>query len=425
MDSFKIQGPARLEGSVKVSKAKNSSLPIIAASLLCKNPIAISNLPKLRDVKTIKELLMSFGVKIDGDYIDTSGINNTYAAYDLVRKMRASILVLGPLLSRYGEARVSLPGGCAIGTRPVDLHILGLKKMGAEIIVESGYINAKATRLQGAEINLAFPSVGATENLLMAAVFAEGETIIQNAAREPEIEDLGNFLLAAFKNLKITGLGSEKITIQGIDQSSDNEQISYTPIADRIEASTLIIAGVMTNSNIVIEDLESGHIRSVLNALKMSHANLKVYDNTVEVLPRNKELSGFNLRTMPYPYFPTDVQAQFMALATMINDTSILSEEIFENRFMHVAELNRMGADIRLNDQTAVIVGGKKLKAAPVMCTDLRASAALVLASMVAEGETSIHRVYHLDRGYDCFEDKLSGLGCSIKRVRQSAEARL
>jgi len=425
MDSFKIQGPARLEGSVSVSKAKNSSLPILAATLLCAKPVAIKDLPRLRDVTTMKELLMSFGVKVDGDYIDTSSINNTYAAYDLVRKMRASVLVLGPLLSRFGEAKVCLPGGCAIGTRPVDLHILGLEKMGAEVVVESGYINAKASRLKGAQINLNFPSVGATENLLMAAVFAEGETIIQNAAREPEIEDLGNFLLAAFKELKITGLGTETITIQGIDQNSANEEISYKPIADRIEASTLIIAGVMTNSNIVIKDLETSHIGSVLNALKMSHANLKVYDNEVEVLPRNKELSGFNLRTMPFPYFPTDVQAQFMALATIINDTSIISEEIFENRFMHVSELNRMGADIRLNDQTAVIVGGKTLKAAPVMCTDLRASAALVLASMVADGETSIRRVYHLDRGYDGFEDKLSSLGCSISRVKANSEARL
>ncbi len=416
MDQFIVQGPSRLEGEVKISKAKNSCLPIMAAGLLCNRPFKLNDLPDLRDIRTMKKLLFGFGVKINDNAFDCSEIHSTYAPYELVKTMRASVLVLGPLLSRFGEAKVSLPGGCAIGSRPIDLHLDGLKKMGAEINVESGYVHAKCSRLKGAKIDLMFPSVGATENLLMAAVFADGETIIENAAREPEIYDLGEFLISLYPQLKIEGLGTSTIKVQGISKHESNESVKYTPIPDRIEASTFIIAGVMTNSNIVIKGCDKDHIRSVTNALEMSQANLKLYDNTIEVLPRNKELTGFNLRTTPYPYFPTDVQAQFMALATMINDTSIISEEIFENRFMHVPELNRMGADIRLNNQTAVIVGGKRLKGAPVMCTDLRASAALVLAGMIADGETRIQRVYHLDRGYDGFENKLNVLGCDITR---------
>ncbi len=423
MDSFKVKGPSRLEGEVSISRAKNSCLPLMAGTLLCQNPVGLKSLPNLRDIRTMKKLMSGFGVKLQDDQFHCDDIHNTYAPYELVKTMRASVLVLGPLLSRFGEAKVSLPGGCAIGTRPVDLHLDGLKKLGAEINVEGGYIYAKAKRLKGAKIDLMFPSVGATENLLMAAVFAEGETIISNAAREPEVVDLGNFLNQAFEDLKIAGLGTSTLKIQGISQNSKNKEIIYTPIPDRIEAATFIIAGVMTNSFLSIKDCDKAHLGSVTNALQMSHANLKIHDSVIEVMPRNKELTGFNLRTTPYPYFPTDVQAQFMALATMINDTSIISEEIFENRFMHVPELNRMGADIRLNNQTAVIVGGKRLKGAPVMCTDLRASAALVLAAMIADGETNIQRVYHLDRGYDGFEKKLTSLGCEIQRVNLSARA--
>lgn len=420
MDSLIVTGPSELSGNVRVSSAKNAALPILAATILFPQKINFRELPKISDINFFIKILESLNsTSTDGELvcINTSGIDKVEADYELVRKMRASVLVLGPLLSRFKEAKVSLPGGCAIGSRPVDIHLSGLEKMGAEIEIDGGYINAKTEGLKGAHIDLAFPSVGATENLMMAAVWAEGETVIDNAAREPEIVDLANFLMQF--GTQIHGEGTSTITIQGRDITKykiveDNE---YKIIGDRIEAATYIIAGLMTNSQITVTNFKPDHIGAVLDVLKTMGAKLEIGENSITTL-KSERLNGTNFETAPFPGFPTDVQAQLMALMGVSKGNSIISEHIFENRYMHVPELVRMGMNIKLDGHSAVITGVEETSPAPVMCTDLRASAALILSAMLAEGETTISRVYHLDRGYENIEEKLQGLGAKIRRIK-------
>ncbi len=418
MDKLKITGPNKLKGDVSISASKNATLPILAATLLFPEEIEFTNLPGLSDINFFLQILESLGAKVtDAKNIDCETIDTTHADYDLVRKMRASILVLGPLLSRCGEAEVSLPGGCAIGSRPVDIHLTGMEALGAEIILEKGYVKAKAARLKGAKIELAFPSVGATENLMMAAVWAEGDTVIDNAAREPEIEDLANFLIKF--GCDIQGAGTSRITIKGRDfkKYKPAKKIQYQVIGDRIEAATYIIAGLMTDSHITVKDFTPSHIKAVLDVLEKMGAKLEIGDDYVEVFPSGR-LNGTKIDTAPYPGLPTDVQAQLMALMGVSNGLSFVRENIFENRFMHVPELVRMGMDIELEASAAIIEGVDDLSPAPVMCTDLRASAALILAALVTEGESEISRIYHLDRGYENLCGKLKELGAKIERVK-------
>ncbi|MEE2670791.1 MAG: UDP-N-acetylglucosamine 1-carboxyvinyltransferase [Bdellovibrionota bacterium] len=418
MDKLKITGPNKLKGDVSISASKNATLPILAATLLFPEEIEFTNLPGLSDINFFLQILESLGAKVtDAKNIDCETIDTTHADYDLVRKMRASILVLGPLLSRCGEAEVSLPGGCAIGSRPVDIHLTGMEALGAEIILEKGYVKAKAARLKGAKIELAFPSVGATENLMMAAVWAEGDTVIDNAAREPEIEDLANFLIKF--GCDIQGAGTSRITIKGRDfkKYKPAKKVQYQVIGDRIEAATYIIAGLMTDSHITVKDFTPSHIKAVLDVLEKMGAKLEIGDDYVEVFPSGR-LNGTKIDTAPYPGFPTDVQAQLMALMGVSNGLSFVRENIFENRFMHVPELVRMGMDIELEASAAIIEGVDDLSPAPVMCTDLRASAALILAALVTEGESEISRIYHLDRGYENLCGKLKDLGAKIERVK-------
>ena len=418
MDKLKITGPNKLKGDVSISASKNATLPILAATLLFPEEIEFTNLPGLSDINFFLQILESLGAKVtDAKNIDCETIDTTHADYDLVRKMRASILVLGPLLSRCGEAEVSLPGGCAIGSRPVDIHLTGMEALGAEIILEKGYVKAKAARLKGAKIELAFPSVGATENLMMAAVWAEGDTVIDNAAREPEIEDLANFLIKF--GCDIQGAGTSRITIKGRDfkKYKPAKKVQYQVIGDRIEAATYIIAGLMTDSHITVKDFTPSHIKAVLDVLEKMGAKLEIGDDYVEVFPSGR-LNGTKIDTAPYPGFPTDVQAQLMALMGVSNGLSFVRETIFENRFMHVPELVRMGMDIELEASAAIIEGVDDLSPAPVMCTDLRASAALILAALVTEGESEISRIYHLDRGYENLCGKLKALGAKIERVK-------
>lgn len=421
MDKLLIKGPNKLNGSVTISSSKNATLPILAGSILFPQEIVFNQLPKLSDIRFFIQILESLGAKVTGELdrktILAGEINKTIADYELVRKMRASILVLGPLLSRFGEATVSLPGGCAIGSRPVDIHLSGLEKMGAEINIEKGYVHASCSRLKGAKIDLAFPSVGATENLMMAAVWADGETIIENAAKEPEIVDLANFL-SQF-GTEISGAGSSSIRIKGREISkyqvtTNNE---YKIIGDRIEAATYVIAGLMTNSEIKVMDFNPEHIEAVTDVLKDMGAKLEIGKNSIHVFPSGK-LKGAKIDTAPFPGFPTDVQAQLMALMGIAEGNSIVSEHIFENRFMHVPELVRMGMDIKLDGHSAIISGVNELSSAPVMCTDLRASAALILSALYADGESEINRIYHLDRGYESLAEKFKGLGANIERVK-------
>jgi len=415
MDKLKIIGPTKLSGTVEVSGAKNACLPIMAAVLLTDKKVTLNGLPKLRDVSTMNKLLSNLGVKINESESKTTYQMNelveSEANYELVRTMRASILVLGPLLARYGHAKVSLPGGCAIGTRPIDIHLSGLKKMGATIELNSGYVQASANGLNGAEIVLPFPSVGATENLMMAATLAKGKTIIENAACEPEIVDLARFL-----NLlggKIKGAGTQKIEIEGVQSLTGAE---YQVIGDRIEAGTFIIAALATNSNIKVTNIRPEFIESILDKLEEMGARFELEENAVTVLP-HQGLQGIQVDTAPYPGLPTDIQAQFMALCSVANSSSVITEHIFENRFMHVPELQRMGANIIFKGSTAMTEGKGQLSGAPVMCTDLRASAALIIAGLVAEGETLIQRIYHLDRGYEGIDKKLKILGANIERI--------
>ncbi len=416
MDRLLVKGPTKLEGTVEISCSKNAYLPILAGVLLTMEPVVLVDLPKLRDVKTMNKLLAELGVVItyEGNKTtyDSSNITSCEATYELVKTMRASILVLGPLLARFQKATVSLPGGCAIGARPVDIHLRNFERMGVEIELDSGNVVAKTAGLEGHELNLSFASVGATENLMLGAVLAKGTTIIKNAAREPEIIDLANFLTTL--GAKVSGEGTNEITIDGVEKLHGGE---YRAIGDRIEAATYVIAGLITKSEIEVTNFIPEHLGAVFSILEGMGAKIERGENGVRVFPST--LTGATIDTAPYPGFPTDVQAQMMTLLGVVSSSSVLTEHIFENRFMHVPELNRMGAKIALNGSVAMLEGKCSYKAAPVMCTDLRASAALVLAALVAEGETEIRRIYHLDRGYEHLEKKLSALGANIKRSRE------
>lgn len=419
MDKIEITGPSRLSGEVTVSSAKNACLPIVIGALLNEGKTHFKNLPNLRDMRTLKKLMEGFGVKIevnDNDwFVDASSIENQFADYDLVKTMRASVLVLGPLLARFGKAKVSLPGGCAIGTRPVDLHLEALKKMGAEIEISEGYIFASCKKLKGEDIFLSFPSVGATENIMMAASLASGVTIINNAAREPEIVDLANFLKGL--GVEVIGAGESIIKIKGME-TSIHKDISYECIPDRIEAATYIMAALATGSEIEVKNINIQDMRSILDVLENMGAKFQYFEKSLKTTTE-KIKRGFLVETAPFPGFPTDAQAQLMALGCLVDDKSLITESVFENRFMHVPELVRMGADIKVKGKTSYIEGGRKLRGARVMCTDLRASAALVIAALCAEGTTKIDRVYHLDRGYSEIDQKLKKLGVEIKRVEE------
>jgi UDP-N-acetylglucosamine 1-carboxyvinyltransferase len=419
MDKLIVKGPSTLKGSVKVSSAKNATLPILVATLLCPFPVKFNGIPDLMDVSTILKLVQSLGVKVtkngDETIVDATELANQHADYTLVKTMRASVLVLGPLLARYGVASVSLPGGCAIGARPVDIHLMGMEKLGAEIQIENGYIKAKCKKLIGTTITLPFPSVGATENLMMAATLAEGTTILENAAMEPEIDDLADFLIA--HGVKIEGAGTSRITIHGTTMDKLKPTKSYRVIGDRIEAATYIIAGIMTGGDVKVEGYNPKHLGFVLETLTKMGANLESGPDYTHVKPSTR-LKGGVIETQPYPGFPTDVQAQMMALMSIVDGNSVITETIFENRFMHVPEMIRMGATVTLKGNLAIVEGVNKLSGAPVMCTDLRASAALILCALVADGQTEIQRVYHLDRGYERIDEKLTQLGANIRRVK-------
>lgn len=414
MDKLIIKGPAKLSGSVHISRAKNAYLPILAGCLLSKEKIRLKNIPELRDIKTMLSLLEKLGTKItrEGEWTElhTPELASYSATYDLVKTMRASIFVLGPLLAREGKAEVSLPGGCAIGTRPIDLHLDNLKKMGAKIDLKGGYVRAEAALLKPCVLPLAFPSVGATENLMMASVFSKGTTIIENAAMEPEIDDLGNFLNSM--GAKVSGHGTSRIEIEGVEQLRGTE---YEAIGDRIEAGTYLMAALATGSEITLKGINDKYIDFVIEKLREMGAEIITEDNSIVV--KASVLTGAKVETAPYPGFPTDLQAQMMALMTTAKNSSIIVENIFENRFMHVPELIRMNALIDLEGKSAFIKPSPGLCAAPVMCTDLRASAALIIAALAADGETEIQRVYHLDRGYEKLDEKLSALGASVTRV--------
>ncbi len=418
MDKLVVECAGRLSGSVEISGAKNAALPILMGCLLAETPVKLSNVPHLMDVTTTIQLLASMGVEVLFDEnlnieIDASHVVEKEAPYELVKTMRASILVLGPLLGRFGEARVSLPGGCAIGTRPVDIHIKGMEQMGATILVEQGYILAKSNgRLKGADILMSSVTVTGTENLLMAAVLAEGTTILRNAAREPEVTDLAEFLNKMGAN--ITGLGTDTLVIEGVEALSG---VEYSVIPDRIEAGTYLAAAAVTQSQITVTKVNPKHLETVLNKFEEAGAELFCSENEVTLDMRGRCLKPVDIRTDPYPLFPTDMQAQFLVMNALAEGQSKIEETIFENRFMHVSELIRMGADVSIDGNVAYINGVKKLFGAPVMATDLRASASLILAGLVAEGETVINRVYHIDRGYELIEEKFHKLGAHIYRI--------
>jgi UDP-N-acetylglucosamine 1-carboxyvinyltransferase len=417
MDKLLIKGKADLKGSIKIKGSKNSALPIMVSALLSKNTLKLKNLPKLDDIKNMSKLLRSYGAIIktskDNLEIKCNNIINREADYDIVRKMRASILILGPLLARFGNARISLPGGCAIGTRPIDIHLDGLKKLGANFVVENGYVIGQVSKqLHGNNIVLPFPSVGATENILMAASTANGKTKIENAAMEPEISDLAITLNKMGAKIKIEKKGV--IKINGVKSLT---KASHKIMSDRIAAGTFVIAAVMLNKNFLVKEIESSHIAALTFALIKMGAKLKINKNSIQIMP-SKNLHGIKIHTAPYPGFPTDLQAQIMALMSLANSNSQIQENIFENRFMHVPELNRLGAKIKVKKDIAHITGNRNFKGAQVMASDLRASVSLVLAALCAEGETIINRVYHLDRGYERIENTLGKLGPSIKREK-------
>jgi len=419
MDKLIITGGSRLSGEIRISGAKNAALPILAATLLSDKPVSVGNIPHLHDITTTMELLGRMGVRLVVDEkmnieVDSSTINSYVAPYELVRTMRASILVLGPLLARFGEAHVSLPGGCAIGTRPVDIHINGLIKMGADITVEGGFIHAKAKRLKGCRLVLEQITVTGTENLLMAATLAEGKTIIENAAKEPEVTDLALFLNAM--GAKITGIGTDVLIIEGVERLGV-EDLHYDILPDRIETGTYLIAAAITGGKVKLKNTRPDILDAVLEKLVEAGAEITTGEDWIALDMHGKKPKAVSLRTAPYPAFPTDMQAQFIALNCIADGVGIVTETIFENRFMHVQELQRMGADIKLESNTAICTGSKKLTGAPVMATDLRASASLVVAALAAEGDTLVDRIYHIDRGYDHIEEKLSQLGATIRRV--------
>ena len=417
MDRLVIKGKAVLKGSIKVKGSKNSALAILVSALLSKNALKLKNLPKLDDINNMSRLLQNYGATIktskDNLEIKCNHIINRDADYDIVRKMRASILILGPLLARFGKARISLPGGCAIGTSPIDIHLEGLKKLGANFVVENGYVISHVSQqLIGNNILLPFPSVGATENILMAAYLAKGKTIIKNAAMEPEITDLAISLNKMGANIKIEKKGV--IKINGVNSLT---KASHKIMSDRIVAGTFIIAAVMINKNFVVKQIESNHLEALTSALLKMGAKLKIKKTSIQIIPSNN-LHGIKIQTAPYPGFPTDLQAQIMALMSLVDGNSQIKENIFENRFMHVPELNRLGSKIKVKKDTAYIKGNRDLKGAQVMASDLRASVSLVLAALCAEGESIINRVYHLDRGYEKIENTLGKLGPSIKREK-------
>ena len=417
MKKLTIQGGRSLSGEIHISGSKNAALSIIAASIMTEERVILENIPHLEDITTMIRLIAGMGVTVtlaDNNklILDSSKIGNFLAPYDLVKTMRASILVLGPLIARFGEASVSLPGGCAIGARPVNLHLDGLKAMGADIEINEGYICAKAKKLKGTYFSFSPVSVTGTANLMTAAVLAEGESILENAAIEPEVISLGEFLIKM--GAKIKGLGSRKIIIDGV---SKLHSVEHTIIPDRIEAGTFLVAAAITKGSVLLKKTQPEHLQSVLNLLSQTGALIAVEENKIELNMKRKHLKPVDFTTQPYPDIPTDLQAQLMVLNTIARGNSIVVETIFENRFMHVLELQRMGADISLSGNTAYITGVKRLQSAPVMATDLRASAALVLAGLVADGETCIDRIYHIDRGYECIENKLTFLGAKVARI--------
>ena len=417
MDKLIIQGESDLFGSIDIPGSKNASLPILVASLLSEKNLNLTNIPKLQDVKSMILLLRSFGVKINDNNskltLNAKNLKNNIADYDLVRKMRASILVLGPLLARFKKAKISLPGGCSIGTRPIDIHLNSLNKLGINFEIENGFISGLVkNELIGNIIDLPFPSVGATENIMMAAILAKGKTIINNAAKEPEIIDLGECLNSM--GAKIIGHGTNTINIEGVNSLHDS---SYDIMFDRIVAGTYVLAGVMINKKFTVKNIKSKYLESLIQTLIKMKANLIVNDNDITILP-SKKIIGINIETAPYPGFPTDLQAQIMALMCMANGPSTIKEKIFENRFMHVSELNRLGANIKIKKDTAYIEGNKQFKGAQVMASDLRASVSLVLAGLCAKGETTVNRVYHLDRGYEKIEETLGIYGPIIRREK-------
>lgn len=417
MDNLLIRGGRRLNGSLKVSGAKNAALPILAATLLTADKTTVRNLPHLHDITTMMELLGCLGVGLTVDEklsieVDASQVSHLRAPYELVKTMRASILVLGPLLARFGEAHVSFPGGCAIGSRPVDLHLKGLEAMGAEIVIEDGYIKARRDgRLQGADITLETVTVGGTENLLMAATLAEGKTILRNAAREPEVVDLAQCLIAM--GAKIEGAGNSVLEIEGVERLHGCD---YTVMPDRIEAGTYLVAVAATGGRVRLEGAVPHHLDIVLDKLRQAGADVAFGDDWIELDMQGRRPKSVGITTAPYPGFPTDMQAQFTALNTIAEGVGRVTETVFENRLIQTHEMNRMGADIQIEGNTAIITGRETLKGAPVMASDLRASASLVIAGLVAQGETLVDRIYHIDRGYECIEEKLQSLGADIRR---------
>ena len=418
MDRIIISGKANLFGSINISGSKNASLPILISSLLSQQDLELQNVPEFEDIRNMKKLLLQYGVLMEQNShqltLNSKDISNKVAEYEIVRKMRASILILGPLLSRFKKARISLPGGCAIGTRPIDIHLDGLSKLGATFNIENGFVNAEVIgSLKGNNINLSFPSVGATENILMASIHANGKTVINNAAKEPEIIDLANCLKSM--GAKILGEGTNKIEIEGV---TELHKAKHKILSDRIVAGTYIIAAVMLNKKFEVNNIDTSHLASLIQILRKMGANLEVYKGSIIVLPSFSKLRGVKIVTAPYPGFPTDLQAQIMALMSIVNGNSQIKENIFENRFMHVSELNRLGADIKVKNETAFIKGNRKFKGAQVMASDLRASVSLVLAGLCAEGDTIINRVYHLDRGYEKIEETLGKCGPIIKRQK-------
>jgi len=417
LNKLLIQGGTRLEGEIRISGAKNAVLPILAGTLLADGPAIIENVPHLHDVTTTVELLGCMGVQVVIDEklsieVDCSTIENYVAPYHLVKTMRSSILVLGPLLARYGQAEVSLPGGCAIGSRPVNLHIKGLQDMGADVDVRNGYIHAEAKRLKGARLVMDIVTVTGTENLMMAATLADGVTVIENAAREPEVIDLANFLNAM--GAKISGAGTDTISIEGVEKLTGTR---YRVLPDRIETGTYLVAAAISGGRIKVKDTDPRLLDAVIDKLREAGADITCGDDWIELDMHGKRPKAVSIRTAPFPAFPTDMQAQFAALNTIAEGTATIVETVFENRFMHVQELQRMGADIEVEGNTAIVRGVNKLTAAPVMATDLRASASLIMAGLIAEGETEVQRIYHIDRGYEIIEEKLSQLGANIRRI--------
>jgi len=419
MEKIIVEGGNKLRGEVNVSLAKNSVLPIIVSSILSPNDIVIKSAPMLEDVVVLTDLLLGMNCNIESNEnsdlkINTSNLENVNMNSELIRKMRASFLIMGPMLSRFGKCRISMPGGCNIGSRPIDLHLKGFKLLGAEVDMEHGYVEAKAKRLKGNRIYLDFPSVGATENILMAAVLAEGTTIIENAAEEPEIWDLANFLNSM--GAKIHGAGVGKITVEGVDSLKG---VTYKPIYDRVEAGTFMVAAAITNSKITINGANEDHLRPTIEKLKECGVIFENIKEDTILVDGTRTKSPVDIKTLPYPGFPTDMQAQMMALLSVTKGSSIITETVFENRFMHVAELVRMGANIKIDGRTAIIEGVGTLTGCDVKATDLRAGAAMILAGLVAQGKTEISDLYHIDRGYVNIEEKFRGLGANIYRIEK------